>query len=204
MIERGTLLEIGDIIVGAVTVRLYLALAAGSTKGLADRLRAQSGGAHPVVFTPPDHPLETGCIEIALPSLAGPPDVRGAVARALGIRDTATLAARAPADARIAVDEHTGAVTIDGVEMAAMAPSPRLFIRALVEANGAPVTGPQCDERLSPARTNAGAAKAAKAKVVPGAKASFALAGRRPPKDLERMIIGTGKGYRVTVKCWIG
>jgi len=204
-IERGTLVDLGGVQVGTSLVRLYLVVAARAIDGLAERLRARSEGAQPVLVVPRGMKLGTGCAEVEMDDLAGPyAPVLAGVARAIGVTAALDAWVRAPKGTRLAVDKKSGRAWLDGVELVALAESSRALVRVLVAAGGKPVTGGACDRKLSGAREGTGAAKKAKLRFVAGVKKSFALVGKEAPRDLERVIEGTRLGYRVTVSAWIG
>ncbi|HEY2512782.1 MAG TPA: hypothetical protein VGI39_18075 [Polyangiaceae bacterium] len=206
--ERGTLLDLGDVPVGpppAVLVRPQLVVGVRTIHGLAERLREQSGGAHPLLLVPKGYRVGAGVAEVEVDSVAGPfHSLIGAMAKAIGVKGALGPYARAPQGTRVAVDAESGAVEIDGVRMAALSEGARALVRLLVEAGGAPVPLSICDRRLSARREAAGAAKEAKRRFLACARKSFTLAGREPPPDLDTMIVGTRQGYRLAVKGWIG
>jgi hypothetical protein len=203
LIERGTLVDLGLVTIGAAHVRVYLWVAARATEGLGDRLRARSEGAQPVIVTPRGMRANAGCAEVEADALGGQyGEILGAIGKAVGV---ATLDAwgRAPVGTRLVAERKTERVWLDGVEMTAMAVSARVLARVLAEADGKPVPGAQCDRKLSGARATVGAVKKARTRFVSGAKASYAMAGREPPADLESVIEGTRSGYRLAVKAWV-
>jgi hypothetical protein len=204
-LERGTLVDLGAVTVGGALVRLYLVVAARAIDGLAERLRARSEGAQPILVVPPGMKLGTGCAEVEMSDLAGPYNgILAAAARAIGVLGTLDAWARAPKGTRLAVDRKSGRAWLDGVELVELAESARVLARVLVAAGGKPVAGAECDRKLSGARGGGGAAKKAKARFAGGVSKSFALAGREPPEDVDRIVAGTRSGYRVTVPSWIG
>jgi hypothetical protein len=205
VIERGTLVDLGAVVVATSPVRLYLAIAAPATDGLAARLRERSEGAQPVIVVPRGTKLGSGCAEVEMEGLAGPyAGILAEAARAIGVAATLEAWARAPKGTRIAVDKKSGRAWLDGVELVALAESVRTLVRVLVAAAGKPVPGGECDRKLSGARGGAGAAKKAKSRFASGVKKSFALAGKKAPEDVERLVEGTRMGYRVTVAGWMG
>ena len=204
-IERGTVVDLGAIVVGAAPVRPYLVVAARVTDGLAERLRERSAGAQPFLIVPEGMKLDAGVAEVAMKSLLGPHGaVLAGIARAIGVADAVDVWARAPQGTRLAVDKKTGRVWLDGVELVALAESTRVLLRVLAAAGGKPVSGGECDRKLSGARSGTGAAKKAKARFAGAVEKSFALAGKTAPADVERILEGTRMGYRVTVPAWVG
>ena len=191
--------------VGAFPVHLYLAIAARAIDGLAERLRERSHGAQPMIIVPRGMKLGTGCAELEMESLAGPyAGILAAAARAIGVSATLDAWARAPKGTRLAVEKKSGRVWLDGVELVALSESGQTLVRICVSAGGRPVSGAECDRKISGARGGAGAAKKAKERFASAVKKSFALAGKVAPDDVTRIIEGTRLGYRVTVAAWMG
>ena len=100
------------------------------------------------------------------------------VARAIGVTAALDAWVRAPKGTRLAVNKKSGRAWLDGVELVALPESSRALVRVLVVAGGKPVTGGECNRKLSGARLGTGAAKKAKLRFVAGVRKSFALVGK--------------------------
>jgi len=201
---RPGVFDFGERGLGGERLWVFAALGPVNPADLQERLQAIARPAHAVLLLPPGRALGCGVVEAAWPeSEEEARELVRVLARALKAGAKLPVYLAAPKGARFAIDVARREAYLDGVELVKLADNAFVLLVLMARAAGGVVTTKDVNAALVKSR-DPEAAKKARARLAFGIVASYELAGRPLPEDLDKLIaVGARGGYRLTVEAYI-